>query len=109
MRPRLSPASVTAFREDETVTVDGTKYQFARNEDGTAGFVDGITSNFDFDKEYTIYLTADGYVIGVEGAAGADLSDVYYVAGVYWRGEPLQCQQVYLVRPGRVPGGWFCL
>ena len=74
---------VTAFREDETVTMDGTKYEFARSENGTAGFVDGITSNFDFDKEYTIYLTADGYVIGVEGAAGADLSDVYYVAGVY--------------------------
>lgn len=74
---------VTAFREDETVTMDGTKYEFARSKDGTAGFVDGITSNFDFDKEYTIYLTADGYVIGVEGAAGADLSDVYYVAGVY--------------------------
>ena len=72
---------VTAFREDETVTMDGTKYEFARSKDGTAGFVDGITSNFD--KEYTIYLTADGYVIGVEGAAGADLSDVYYVAGVY--------------------------
>ena len=74
---------VTAFREDETVTMDGTKYEFARSKDGTDGFVDGITSNFDFDKEYTIYLTADGYVIGVEGAAGADLSDVYYVAGVY--------------------------
>ena len=74
---------VTAFREDETVTMDGTKYEFARNENGTAGFVDGITSNFDFDKEYTIYLTADGYVIGVEGAAGADLNDVYYVTGVY--------------------------
>ena len=59
------------------------KYEFARNENGTAGFVDGITSNFDFDKEYTIYLTADGYVIGVEGAAGADLNDVYYVTGVY--------------------------
>ena len=74
---------VTAFREDETVTMDGTKYEFARSKDGTAGFVAGTTSNFDFDKEYTIYLTADGYVIGVEGAAGADLSDVYYVAGVY--------------------------
>ena len=74
---------VTAFREDETVTMDGTKYEFARNENGTTGFVDGITSNFDFDKEYTIYLTADGYVIGVEGAAGADLNDVYYVTGVY--------------------------
>ena len=74
---------VTAFREDETVTMDGTKYEFARSKDGTAGFVDGTTSNFDFDKEYTIYLTADGYVIGVEGAAGADLNDVYYVTGVY--------------------------
>ena len=74
---------VTAFREDETVTMDGTKYEFARSKDGTDGFVDGITSNFDFDKEYTIYLTADGYVIGVEGAAGADLNDVYYVTGVY--------------------------
>ncbi|MUU11010.1 MAG: S-layer homology domain-containing protein [Oscillibacter sp.] len=74
---------VTAFREDETVTMDGTKYEFARSKDGTAGFVDGTTKNFDFDKEYTIYLTADGYVIGVEGAAGADLNDVYYVTGVY--------------------------
>ena len=74
---------VTAFREDETVTMDGTKYEFARSKDGTDGFVDGITKNFDFDKEYTIYLTADGYVIGVEGAAGADLNDVYYVTGVY--------------------------
>ena len=73
---------VTAFREDETVTMDGTKYEFARSKDGTDGFVDGITKNFDFDKEYTIYLTADGYVIGVEGAAGADLNDVYYVTGV---------------------------
>ena len=74
---------VTAFREDETVTMDGTKYEFTRSKDGTDGFVDGITKNFDFDKEYTIYLTADGYVIGVEGAAGADLNDVYYVTGVY--------------------------
>ena len=74
---------VTAFREDETVTMDGTKYEFARSKDGTDGFVDGITKNFDFDKEYTIYLTADGYVIGVEGAAGADLNDGYYVTGVY--------------------------
>ena len=63
--------------------MDGTKYEFARSKDGTDGFVDGITKNFDFDKEYTIYLTADGYVIGVEGAAGADLNDVYYVTGVY--------------------------
>ena len=36
---------VTAFREDETVTMDGTKYEFARSKDGTDGFVDGITKN----------------------------------------------------------------
>ena len=74
---------VTGYTQKKNVTVDGTKYEFARNENGTAGFVDGITSNFDFDKEYTIYLTADGYVIGVEGANAADLSDVYFVTGVY--------------------------
>jgi len=76
--------SVTAFRENETVTVDGTKYQFARyGKDGKNMNVDGATSNFDFDEDYTIYLTADGYVIGVEGSTGVDLDDVYYVAGVY--------------------------
>lgn len=29
---------VTAFREDETVTMDGTKYEFARNENGHRWF-----------------------------------------------------------------------
>ena len=76
--------AVTAYRAEETISIDGTKYQYARYDKTTAGMnVDGTTDSFDFDDEYTIYLTADGYVIGVEGAEGVDLSEVYYVAGVY--------------------------
>ena len=76
--------AVTAYRAEETISIDGTKYQYARYDKTTAGMnVDGTTDSFDFDDEYTIYLTADGYVIGVEGATAVDLSDVYYVAGVY--------------------------
>ena len=67
---------VTAYKADSTITLDGTKYTFA-------DVVDGDTDNFDFDEEYVIYMTADGYVIGVDGATGADLDDVYYVFGVY--------------------------
>ena len=73
--------NVTAYRAGETITVDGTRYEYARYDDVLN--VDGPTDGFDFDDEYTIYLTAEGYVIGVEGATGADLSDVYYVVGVY--------------------------
>ena len=74
---------VSAYRAEKTVTVDGTRYDFVRDADGAGDYVDGTVDGFDFDEDYTIYLTAEGYVIGVEGAAGADLTDVYYVAGVY--------------------------
>ena len=37
----------------------------------------------DKDVEINSFMDLDGYVIGVEGAAGADLNDVYYVTGVY--------------------------
>ena len=67
---------VTAYKAGDTITLDGTKYTFA-------DVVDGDTDNFDFDEEYVIYMTADGYVIGVDGATGANLDDVYYVIGVY--------------------------
>lgn len=76
--------TVTGYKDDSTVTVDGTKYSFARYNDEKENMnVDGTTKNFKFDEDYTIYLTADGYVIGVEGANAADLSDVYFVTGVY--------------------------
>ena len=76
--------TVTGYKDDSTVTVDGTKYSFARYNDEKENMnVDGTTKNFKFDEDYTIYLTADGYVIGVEGANAADLRDVYFVTGVY--------------------------
>jgi len=58
------------------VKIDGTTYNFA-------GAVDGTTSNFDFDKEYKVYVTAQGYVLAVNGNATVSLDDVYYVSGVY--------------------------
>ena len=74
--------SVTAYRAGETITIDGTRYEYVRYRTDLTD-VDGATDNFDFNDEYTIYLTAEGYVIGVEGATAVDLTDVYYVAGVY--------------------------
>ncbi len=61
-----------------TITIDGTRYTYA-------GQMTGVSSgeNVDFDEEHTIYLTADGYVLAVDGDATAALDDVYYVAGVY--------------------------
>ena len=61
-----------------SITVDGTKYNYA------AQFT-GLTSNdaVDFDKEYSVYLTAEGYVLAVDGDVKASLSDVYYVVGAY--------------------------
>ena len=80
---------VTSVREAEYVTpddntsgikkgfvkVDGTTYNFA-------GSVNGTVKGFDFDKEYTVYTTAEGYALAISGA-GASLSDVYYVTGLY--------------------------
>ena len=61
-----------------TITIDGTRYEYAGQMTGL-----GDTDNVDFDEEYTIYLTAEGYVLAVDGAATATLDDVYYVNMVY--------------------------
>ena len=63
---------------DGTITIDGTRYEYA-------GQMTGLENgeNVDFDEEYTIYLTAEGYVLAVDGAASASLDDVYYVNMVY--------------------------
>ena len=47
--------------------------------------MDGPTDDLDFEEDYTVYLIseADDIVIAVEGADTVDLSEVYYVAGVY--------------------------
>ena len=61
-----------------SITVDGTKYNYA------AQFT-GLKSGeaVDFDKEYSVYLTAEGYALAVDGDVAASLSDVYYVTGAY--------------------------
>ena len=61
-----------------TITLDGTKYDYAAQ---MTGIDNG--ENVDFDEEYEVFLTAEGYVLAVDGASYATLKDVYYVAGVY--------------------------
>ena len=63
---------------DGSITIDGTEYPYAGQ---LTGLEDG--ENVDFDEEYTIYLTAEGYVLAVDGDSTAALDDVYYVAGAY--------------------------
>ena len=60
------------------ITIDGTKYNYA-------GTMTGLTSEetIDFNKEYNLYLTAEGYVLAVDGEVSASLNDVYYVIGAY--------------------------
>ena len=64
--------------ESGTITIDGTKYTYAAQMTG----IDD-QENVDFDEEYTIYLTSEGYVLAIDGDSTAALNDVYYVAGVY--------------------------
>ena len=61
-----------------SITVDGTKYNYAAQ---FTGLTD--TDTVDFNKEYSVYLTAEGYVLAVDGDVTASLSDVYYVTGYY--------------------------
>ena len=61
-----------------SITVDGTKYNYAVQ---FTGLTD--TDTVDFNKEYNVYLTAEGYVLAVDGDVTASLSDVYYVTGYY--------------------------
>ena len=61
-----------------SITVDGTKYNYAAQ---FTGLTD--TDTVDFNKEYSVYLTAEGYVLAVDGDVTASLSDVYYVTGFY--------------------------
>ena len=69
--------SVTGYRSD-SITVDGTRYYYA----GIAA-EEYSDDSFDFDEDYNVYLTEDGFVIGVDGSTGFSLSDLYYVTGVY--------------------------
>ena len=61
-----------------TITIDSTRYTYAGQMTGLS-----TTDEVDFDEEYTIYLSAEGYVLAVDGDASASLDDVYYVNMVY--------------------------
>ena len=65
---------VSSYKEDSYVKLDGTKYNCAG---GVA------TGKLDFDKEYTLYLDSNGYILKVDGDSATSISDVYYVTGVY--------------------------
>lgn len=58
------------------ITIDGTKYDYA-------GAPAGNYDNIDFDKEYSVYTTNEGYVIAIDGASAANLEDIYYVTAIY--------------------------
>ena len=60
------------------ITIDGSRYTYAAQFTGLETDV-----SVDFDEEYTVYLTAEGYALAVDGDATASLDDVYYVVGVY--------------------------
>ena len=68
----------TAMVASGNITVGGTKYNYAAT-------MTGLTSDetVDFNKEYNLYLTAQGYVLAVDGEVSASLNDVYYVIGAY--------------------------
>ena len=59
-----------------SITVNSNKYDFA----GTPA---GVSANFDFDNEYEVYATKEGYAIAISGVTNADVDDLYYVTGVY--------------------------
>ena len=83
-----------------SITIDGTKYIYAATLTGlNAG------ESVDFDKEYSVYLTAEGYVLAVDGDVAASLSDVYYVVGTYSEksmGTPAYYAQVVSLKDGTV-------
>ena len=85
-----------------TITIDGTRYEYAGQMTGL-----GDTDNVDFDEEYTIYLTAEGYVLAVDGDASASLDDVYYVAGAY--GERSAGRLTYYIETVAVQDGTYAV
>ena len=58
------------------ITIDGTKYVYA-------GLIAGSYNNVDFDKEYTVYATKEGYALAVDGTGASNVTDIYYVTGIY--------------------------
>jgi hypothetical protein len=61
------------------ITVGGTKYNYT----GAYAGLGTTSGQIDFDNEYEVYTTKEGYVIAVKGTAAANLDDIYYVTGIY--------------------------
>ena len=85
-----------------TITIDGTRYEYAGQMTGLS-----TTDEVDFDEEYTIYLSAEGYVLAVDGDASASLDDVYYVAGAY--GERSAGRLTYYIETVAVQDGTYAV
>ena len=85
-----------------TITIDGTRYEYAGQMTGL-----GVGDEVDFDEEYTIYLSAEGYVLAVDGDASASLDDVYYVAGAY--GERSAGRLTYYIETVAVQDGTYAV
>ena len=90
------------FVKNGTITIDGTRYEYAGQMTGLS-----TTDEVDFDEEYTIYLSAEGYVLAVDGDASASLDDVYYVAGAY--GERSAGRLTYYIETVAVQDGTYAV
>ena len=76
--PAIAYQGAATGVKNGSITVDGTKYNYAAQFTGLK-----TGESVDFDKEYSVYLTAEGYALAVDGDVTASLSDVYYVVGGY--------------------------
>lgn len=91
--------TVSAYKANKNITIGGTKYSLAGGYQNTVG-----SDNFSFDEgSYVVYLTAEDYVLGIDGESEVNLEDVFYVYGVYFtkaaNGSTTYYAQV--IRPGR--------
>ena len=84
------------------ITIDGTRYTYAAQFTGLEPGAD-----VDFDSEYTVYLTAEGYALTVDGDASVSLDDVYYVAGAY--GERSAGRLTYYIETVAVQDGTYAV
>ena len=81
-----------------SVTVDGTAYPITT-------LVKGTAPNFSFnDDTYTVYVNADGYVIGYETTGSVKLEDVYYVTGVVADASGLYSSDTYYAQAVALDG-----
>ncbi len=72
--------TVSAYKANKNITIGGTKYNLAGGYQNTVG-----SDNFSFDEgSYVVYLTAEDYVLGIDGESEVNLEDVFYVYGVYF-------------------------